>query len=113
MEQVVVIVNPGVCGFDCQVLAERSDKRNARIKITESDCTMIQKLAENLQDISLQNLFVPLTKNLIFIAAEKAGCHLACPVPVAVVKASEVALGLAVPKDVSIRIEPPGKSQRI
>lgn len=105
MAQVVVTVNPGVCGFDCQVTAERSDKRNARIKITESDCTMIQKLAEAVREISLQALFVPVTKNLIFIAAEKAGCHLACPVPVAVVKASEVALGLAVPKKVSIRIK--------
>ncbi len=105
MEGVVVTVNPGVCGFDCQVKAEQSDKRNVSIKITESDCTMIQQLSRQLNDISLQDLFVPLTKNKIFIAAEKSGCHLACPIPAAVVKASEVALGLAVAKDVFFRIE--------
>jgi hypothetical protein len=102
MAAVVIGVNPGVCGFDCKVTAERSEKRSARIKITGSDCTLIQKLDGRLQDISLQDLFIPLTKNPIFMAAEGAGCHLACPVPVAIVKACEVALELAVPKDAAI-----------
>ena len=102
MQDMVVKVIPGICGFDCSVKAERSGKRSARITITESDCAMIQKLSDLLFEITLQDLFVPLTKNLIFMAAEQAGCHLACPVPVAVVKASEVALELAVPKDAAI-----------
>lgn len=105
MEGVVVTVDPGVCGFDCQVNAEQYDKKNVKITITGSDCSMIQQLSHLLNDISLQDLFVPLTKNKIFIAAEKSGCHLACSVPVAVVKASEVALGLAVAKDLFFRIE--------
>ncbi len=102
MVGVIVDVNPGVCGFDCKVSVERSGKRSARIAITKSDCTMIQELSGRLDDISLKDLFVPLSKNLIFMAAEQSECHLACPVPVAIVKASEVALELAVPKDAAI-----------
>lgn len=102
MEGVVISVNPGICGFNCIVRAERSKKRSVRIDITGSGCTLIQKLADQLHDITLLDLFVPLTKNLIFISAQKAGCHPACPVPVAVVKASEVALGLALPQDAAI-----------
>ena len=102
MEGVVISVDPGICGFGCTVRSERSGKRSVRIDITESGCTLIQKLADQLPDITLQDLFMPLTKNLIFLSAEKAGCHLACPVPVAIVKASEVALGLALPKDTAI-----------
>ncbi len=102
MDNVSLSVKPGICGFDCMIKAQESGKRIASIEIAESDCTMIQKLSRNISEISMQDLFVPLTKNPIFIAAEQAGCHLACPVPVAIVKACEVTLGLAVKKDVSI-----------
>ncbi len=102
MESIIANVNPGVCGFNCRIEAEPAGRRSVRIMITESECTMVQKFSKLISDISLKDLFIPLTKNPVFNAAEQAGCHLACPVPVAVVKVCEVALGLAVPKDVSI-----------
>ncbi len=102
MDNISLNVNPGICGFDCMVKAQVSGKRIAKVEITESGCTLIQKLSKNLSEISMQDLFTPLTKNPIFIAAEQAGCHLACPVPVAVVKACEVTLGLALKKNVNI-----------
>ncbi len=102
MEGVVANVNPGVCGFNCRIEAEPAGRRSVRIMIRESECTMVQKFSGLIEDISLKDLFIPLTKNPIFSAAEQAGCHLACPVPVSVVKACEVALGLAVPKDAAI-----------
>ena len=102
MDYIELNVKPGICGFDCIVKAENSDKMVTKVEISESDCKMIQKLSSNLGDISMQDLFAPLTKNPIFIAAEQAGCHLACPVPVAIVKACEVTLGLAIKKDVTI-----------
>jgi hypothetical protein len=102
MDNISLSVKPGICGFNCMIKAQVSGKRIASIEIAESDCTMIQKLSRNISEISMHDLFVPLTKNPIFIAAEQAGCHLACPVPVAVVKACEVILGLAIQKNVSI-----------
>lgn len=102
MDTVFLKVAPGICGMECGIKAVSLEKKNVNIEITESDCTMIQQVNQNINNISLHDLFTPLTKNPIFIAAEEAGCHLACPVPVAVVKACEVILGLALPKDVGI-----------
>ena len=82
--------------------ARQKDKHNAIVEITGSECELIQKLVENLKEVTLSDIFKPHTKNPVFKAAEKAGCHLTCPVPVAVLKAAEVALELALPQDACI-----------
>lgn len=102
MQDVVVNVNPGICGFECVVKAEQTRKRVAAVTITQSDCTLIQKFSKLINNISLKDLFAPLTENVIFISAELAGCHNACPVPAAVVKACEVAFKVALPKNADI-----------
>lgn len=104
LKHVVVEVNPGICGFDCRVTAEPAGRRAARTVVQESGCPMIRKFSDDLGEVTLQELFVPLTRNRIFRGAEKAGCHLACPVPSAVVKAAEACLELALPKAVTFAI---------
>lgn len=105
MEGIIVDVKPGICGFDCQVLAEPAGKRSAKISITGSGCSMARALGNAIDGVTMQDLFVPITRNKIFVSAEKAGCHLACPVPVALVKAAEAVLELALPKHVELTIE--------
>ncbi len=95
-------MEPGICGFSCQVEARRQDKQHAIIEITGSQCELIQKVAENLKEISVEDIFAPHTSNPVFKAVEQAGCHLTCPVPVALLKAAEAALELALPQDASI-----------
>ena len=106
-EIVHVFIEPGVCGFCCQVEARQLDKQRALIEITSSQCELIQKLARNIKEVTLHDVFTRQTINPVFRAAEKAGCHLTCPVPVAVLKAAEVALELALPRKVSISFEQP------
>ena len=105
MKNVVVKVDPGVCGFPCTVVARPSGKKSTAIEILECGCTMVQKMSETLSEIRLNDLFIPITRHPVMAAAETARCHLACPVSVAVFKAAEVALGMAVPKDVVLKIE--------
>jgi hypothetical protein len=96
-----VIVDPGICGFACTI---RACKEGKLVKFDiQSECDQIKKLAGTLGPITLKDLFVPLTKCPLFRCAEASRCHLACPVPSALVKSAEVALGLALPKEVSIR----------
>ena len=95
-------MEPGICGFPCQVEARRQDKQHAIIEIKGSQCELIQKLAENLKEISVEDIFTPHTSNPVFKAVEQAGCHLSCPVPVALLKAAEVALELALPQEACI-----------
>jgi hypothetical protein len=84
------------------VEARRQDKQHAIIEIKDSQCELIQKLAENLKEISVEDIFTPHTSNPVFKAVEQAGCHLSCPVPVALLKAAEVALELALPQEACI-----------
>ncbi|MBW2489212.1 MAG: hypothetical protein JRE72_17475 [Deltaproteobacteria bacterium] len=98
-------VDPGICGFPCVIKARKAGKRMVSLEISGSDCEQIQRLAENLQAFSLKDIFLPLSRNPVYAAAEKSGCHLSCAIPVAVIKAAEVALDLALPRDVHIQFE--------
>ncbi len=102
-------MQPGSCGFSCRVEARRRDKRQAIIEIGDSQCELIHELARNLKQVTLKDLFAPHTRNPVYKAAETAGCHLACPVPVAILKAAEVALQLALPRESSMVFEQPGE----
>ena len=66
---------------------------------------MINELAAGVTKITIRDLFTPHSKNLIFKHTEQAHCHLCCPVPIAIIKSSEVALELALPQDVQIHFK--------
>ncbi len=100
-----VTVNPGICGFPCSIKARKKDPRMVALEITESNCKKIQKLSERLAEISLYDIFAPISRNPVYISAEKSGCHLSCVVPVAVIKAAEVAMEMALPSEVHIKFE--------
>ena len=72
---------------------------------TESSCPHIQKLAEELTEVSPFEEIAfrgegPKTLRL----AAKHCKHAACPVPAGMIKAIEVASGMALPKDAKITI---------
>ena len=98
-------VDPGICGFQCVVKARKSSAREVSLEISGSDCEQIQTLAERLTTLSIKELFTPLSRNPVYISTEKSGCHLSCAIPVAVIKAAEVALELALPQEVHIKFE--------
>ena len=99
-------VSPGICGFPCSIKARKKDPRKVALEITESNCKQIQALAERLTEISLRDIFAPISRNPVYISAEKSGCHLSCVVPVAVIKAAEVAMEMALPSEVRIKFDP-------
>ncbi len=63
---------------------------------------MLHKVAENIKEIELREVFASITDNPVYQAAAKAGCHASCPVPVAILKAAEVALDVALAMPVAI-----------
>jgi hypothetical protein len=102
---VCVTVDPGICGFPCVIKARKTGMRKVSLEISGSDCEQIQKMAEHLATLSVKELFTPLSRNPVYVSAEKSGCHLSCAIPVAVIKAAEVALELALPLDVGIKFK--------
>jgi hypothetical protein len=100
-----VAVDSGICGFHCVVEAWEKEKRVVSIRVSGSECKQIQGLSEKVQEMNLRDLFAPISKNLVFSSAQAAGCHPTCPVPIAILKAVEVAMGMALPKEAVIRFE--------
>lgn len=96
-------VNPGICGFAAAVSAEKVDKRRVRLRIT-SDCLQVRKMAEELGEIDMAALFKPASSSPIYAAA---ACllHPPCAVPLAIIKAVECEMGLALPKNVTLEFE--------
>jgi hypothetical protein len=95
-----IAVDPGVCGFTCVIRARQEDRRSVSVEIAESECQQIKKLAGRLETISLRELFMPLTLNPVYKAAQACGCHASCAIPSAVLKAAEVAMGMALARPV-------------
>jgi len=99
-------VNAGICGFTCRIKAWKKDKKTVGLQISESECQQIQDFSESLNQLSLDEVFLPITRNPVYLAADHSGCHPSCPVPAAVLKAAEVALEMALAHDAVIRFEP-------
>jgi hypothetical protein len=104
----VTKVDPGICGFPCVVTAQKEGSRTVSIEISGSECKQIQKLSEDLQEMSLRELFKPITRNPVMVSAQSAGCHTSCTIPVAILKTVEVAMEMAVARDVKIEVSKNG-----
>jgi hypothetical protein len=100
-----VVVDPGACGFTCAIRVKRIDKRSVSVKIEDSECKQIQSLNERLGQLTLRELFMPLTQNPVYLAAQASRCHASCAIPCAVIKAVEVAMGMAVARQVRFSFE--------
>ncbi|UCH20476.1 MAG: hypothetical protein JSU83_18320 [Deltaproteobacteria bacterium] len=88
------------------MIARKLDARTVLLKISGSECKQIQRLAKRLNKITMTELFAPMTRNPVYLAAEKSGCHPSCVIPTALLKAVEVAMEMALPREVHIQIEP-------
>ena len=100
-----VEADPGICGFPCIIETWKKGPREVSLRITGSECEHIKLLSGAVKEMSLRDLFKPMTKNPVYVSAQQAGCHPSCPVPVAVLKAVEVAMDMALPRDVRIKFE--------
>jgi len=97
-------VNPGICGFAATVSAEKAGKRLVRLNIT-SDCLQVQKLAGQLGEIDMAALFKPAASSPVYASAAACLLHPPCAVPLAIIKAVECEMGLALPKNVTLEFE--------
>ncbi len=112
----VVKVKSGACGFVSHIRADKVNKREVRIEI-ESDCESVGDLGFILQEIGPLGMKDIISKghngNRVLKAASEKLPHSACPVSVAILKACEVELGLAVPRPVSIEFERDSENQAL
>lgn len=103
-----VEIHAGVCGHITKVTATRGEAYTVRVTL-ESTCPHVWKIGgdvdevDALQQIGLRGGLPPVLR-----AAYTHCVHAACPVPSGLIKSIEVASGLALPEDVSMRISKEG-----
>jgi hypothetical protein len=101
----IVKVMSGICGMITEIRAT-SDEQSGTVKLEfNTRCENIQQLADELDTVHPFEEIAfrgdgPKTLRL----AAKHCKHAACPVPSGIIKAIEVAAGLALPKDASIQV---------
>lgn len=99
-----VKVNPGVCGFVTCIKVDSEDMQNATIEII-TDCPNIKPMAQELKEVDgYEECFSKFGESKVYELANKYCKHAACPVPTAIIKGIEVACGLALPRDVEIKL---------
>ena len=100
----IVRIVPGVCGMETHIEAQADEGYQVTFKITSS-CEHIQKMVAELGEVSaLEELRRPITQTTPYQLADRFFFHAACPVPSAIVKAMEIAAGMALPADVHFYI---------
>lgn len=103
-----VKIDAGVCGFHTDVVASSEDCQFVRFDITTS-CDKIRDLAASLQERESIDSFLeisPTDESVIMTSVRSTltGCCAGCAVAVGIFKAMQVAAGLALPKDINIKI---------
>ncbi|OGV75461.1 MAG: hypothetical protein A3K19_29355 [Lentisphaerae bacterium RIFOXYB12_FULL_65_16] len=103
-----VEVDAGICGFQTRIQAESEDTQNVTFKIA-SGCEKARRFGEALTAKGPVDGYAELgagSDGVVLTTAREAlkGCCAACVVPVATFKAMQVAAGVALPKDISMRI---------
>jgi hypothetical protein len=102
---IVVDVDPGICGLSSRIQVTSENMQHALIEI-ESQCSDIRALAAEIGEVDgYSEAFNKVGASPLYELARKHCKHAACPVPMAIVKGVEAAIGAALPKDVVVRIE--------
>jgi hypothetical protein len=97
-------IEPGNCGYHTTIEATADGAQRVVIHV-ESECKAIQRMAEQLTEVNpYENLSFRRGMPPILQLGTEYCSHAACPVPVGIVKAVEVAAGTALPGDVTIHI---------
>lgn len=103
-----VDVEAGVCGFRTSGHVSSEDGQHV-VSELQSDCAKIQARLQRLKGQEPIDAYQEIGRGaggVVLGTAQDAlpGCCAACAVPIALFKAMQVAAGLALPKDVAIRL---------
>lgn len=100
-----VVVDAGICGFRSVIVVEKIDRETVRITI-ESECKNVMAMGRELAELNWRRgVFGRMIDSPVYQVASRHLKHTACSVPSAILKAIEVEVGIALPKDVRIYFE--------
>ncbi len=101
-------VSSGACGYTSVIKVHALDKKRVHINIITA-CRMVQSLNEELAVIDwTKGVFDRFCDSLIYRAANDKLKHTDCPVPMGIIKAIQVEIKGALPKDITLKFEEHG-----
>lgn len=107
-----VRVDPGICGFPATIKVERVAKDRVTVHIACA-CDQVKLFGERVADLEWRRAFGPMCASEVYEAASETLKHVACPVPMALLKAIEAEIGAALPRDVTVRfVEEPDREEQ-
>jgi hypothetical protein len=103
-----VEIDAGICGFKTTAVVASEDGQAVSFEV-QSDCEKIRDLGEQLRSKGAIDAYqeISTAKESVLMTTVRAtlkGCCAGCAVPAGLFKAMQVAAGLALPKDVTIRL---------
>ncbi|MCG3179017.1 MAG: hypothetical protein BIFFINMI_01347 [Phycisphaerae bacterium] len=103
-----VEIEAGICGLRTTAEADCPDGQNVTFQI-RTDCEKVRALADRLAavgPIDAYHEIGPRSEGVLMqtVRGTLTGCCAGCVTPVGLFKAMQVAAGLALPKDVAIRM---------
>ncbi|MGQ9680940.1 MAG: DUF6951 family protein [Anaerolineae bacterium] len=98
-------INAGICGHTTRVTASASPEGERVFLTISSSCPWVQKMAADLSDVDPMREITYRGEGPQVLAAARLLRHPACPVPSGILRAVEIAAGLALPKDIYIKLE--------
>ncbi|MBN1836266.1 MAG: hypothetical protein JW820_10475 [Spirochaetales bacterium] len=100
-----ITIDSGICGFSTTITTTSEDRQHVRIAY-ETECPHAARAREALTEVdAFQEVFRKPHETKVYQTLSPHLPHAACPLSAGFLKAIEVAAGLALPKDVSIKIE--------
>lgn len=100
-----VTLDAGTCGYRVGIKAHKKGKKGFIVELV-SPCEMVSNLNKELKDeVFDRKIFTSILDSPVYKLCSKHLKHVACPLPSAILKAIEVEDGLAVPKNVIMKIE--------
>ena len=97
------VVNPGICGNISVVDVERVSKRRVKVNI-KSNCEMVVKMSQALSELDKNEVLKSPLHSIVYQLASEYSLHASCPIPMAILKAIEVEVGLALPRPVLVNL---------
>lgn len=103
-----VEIDAGICGFRTTATVSSLDGQDVSFEV-QSDCDKIRLLGEQLRGkgaIDAYQEISPAKESVLMQTARATlkGCCAGCAAPVGLFKAMQVAAGLALPKDIAIKL---------
>lgn len=103
-----VMIDAGICGFQTKILANSDDSQNVTFRIV-SGCEKARAFGETLIAKGPVDGYAEIgagADGVVLATARESlkGCCAACAVPVGAFKAMQVAAGVALPKNMTLKI---------